>query len=94
MKVDEEFVRKVAQVARLELTDDEVKKFVPQLQEIVKLFSELQQVDVEGVKPSFQPLPIQPHMREDIPTPCLKQKEALKNSSFNKDGYFMGPKAV
>lgn len=92
--VDEELVKHVAKVARLELTDKEVKKFVPQLKEIIETFSQLQEVDIKDIEPSFQPIKIDVNMRDDEVKESLSQEDALKNSKFNKEGYFQGPKAV
>ena len=94
MKVDKELIEKVASVARLKLTDSEIKKFVPELKEVLDYFSELDKVNVKDVKPSFQPVEIKNFMREDKVEKSLSQEEALKNTSNKKDGYFKGPKAV
>ncbi len=94
INVDKEFVKHVAEVARLKLTDKEVEKFVPQMKEIIDTFSKLQEVDVEGVEPSFQPIAIDENLREDKIEKSLSQEEALRNSKANKEGYFLGPKAI
>ena len=94
MKVDKELIRKVAGVARLELKDKEVEKFVPELKEILNAFSKVDEVDTKGVKPSFQPVEIKNVMREDKITESLSQEEALSNTEHKKNGYFKGPKAV
>lgn len=94
MKVDKELITHVAEVARLNLTDEEIKKFIPQVKEILELFSKLDEVDTKGVDPSFQPVEIKNVLREDNPGGCLTQKEALSLSEHKKDGYFKGPKAV
>ena len=94
MKVDEKLIKHVADVARLNLTDEEVKKFLPQLKEILDAFSKIDEVDTKGVKPSFQPVELKNVMRADKVEKCLTQKEALANTEHKKDGYFKGPKAV
>ena len=94
MKVDKELIEKVASLARLKLTDADIKKFQPQLKEILDVFSKLDEVDVKGVEPSFQPVELKNVIREDKIEPCLTQEMALKNSENKKDGYFKGPKAV
>ena len=94
MKVDKELIKHVASLARLELNDEEIKKFKPQLKEILDLFSELDKVDTNGIKPSFQPVKLKNHMRQDKISECLSNEEALENTEQKKDGYFKGPKAV
>ncbi|MBS3132389.1 Asp-tRNA(Asn)/Glu-tRNA(Gln) amidotransferase subunit GatC [Candidatus Woesearchaeota archaeon] len=94
MEINESLIRKVAEVARLELTDSEIKKFTPQLREALENFSKLQEVDTKGVKPSFQPVEIKNVLREDVPKQCLTQEQALSQTKHKKDGYFKGPKVV
>jgi len=93
MKVDEKLIKKVAQVARLELTDKEVKKFTPQLKEVLDFFSELDKIKVDE-EPSFQAIDLKNVMREDEIKECLSQEEALANTTHKKDGYFKGPKSM
>ncbi len=94
MRVDEDFIRKVAENARLKLTDQEIKEFVPQLKEVLEFFSKLDELDVSGLKPSMQPVELRNSLREDKVEPSLSQEDALKNAHHKKDGYFKGPRAV
>lgn len=94
MKIDREVIEHVAELARLKLSDKELKEFLPQLKEVLEAFSKIDEVDVKGVKPSFRPIELKNAMREDKATSCLSQEDALKNSPNTKDGYFKGPRAV
>ncbi|MBD3310765.1 Asp-tRNA(Asn)/Glu-tRNA(Gln) amidotransferase subunit GatC [Candidatus Woesearchaeota archaeon] len=94
VKVDEELVKKVSALARLNLTEAEVKEFVPQFSEILDAFSRLDEVDTKDADISFQPVEIKNIMREDKTEPSLEQEEALANTKHKKDGYFKGPRAV
>ena len=93
MKVDRELLQHVSDVARLNLTDREIDEFLPQLKEVLSAFSELKEVDTEGVVPSFQPVPLRDMLREDVKESSLSQKEALDGSE-HKNGYFKGPRAI
>ena len=94
MNIDKETLANVAKVARLELSDEELELFVPQMHDILSHFSKIQQADTEGVKPSFQPVPLRNKMRKDVPHECISSEVALKNSQNNHDGYFKGPRAL
>lgn len=94
MKLDKELIEHIAGLARLKLTDSEIKKFLPELKEILDAFSKLDQVNTDNVKPSFQPVELKNMLREDKIKPCLSQEKALSNSKEKKDGYFKGPMAV
>lgn len=94
MKVDKELIERVAAVARLELTDQEVEKFLGDFKEILDSFSTIDKCDTKGVEPSFQPVEIDNFMREDLVEESFPQEDALKNTKNKKDGYFKGPRAV
>jgi aspartyl-tRNA(Asn)/glutamyl-tRNA(Gln) amidotransferase subunit C len=93
MRVDKDLIRHVAGVARLNLTEKEVEEFIPQMEEVLGAFSQLMEVDTSGLSPSFQPVELKEHIREDVPEKCLTQEEALSNAE-HKDGYIKGPKAI
>ena len=94
MKIDKALIKHVASIARLNLTESEIKEFLPQLKEILSAFSKIKQVNTKNVKPSYHVVDIKNALREDIPKKCLDNKTALKNTRHKKDGYFMGPKVV
>ncbi len=92
--VDKELLLKVASNARLNLSEAEVKKFVPELKAVLEAFSKLDSLDVSREEPSFQPIPLQNVFREDKIGKCLSNEEALSNTKSKKDGYFKGPRVV
>ncbi len=94
MKIDKAPIEHIADVARLKLTEAEIKKFLPQLKEILGSFSKLDEVNTDNTKPSFHPAELKNMLREDETKPCLSQEEALSNSKEKKDGYFKGPMAI
>lgn len=94
MEVDRKLLEHVAEVARLKLNDEEIKKFLPQLEEALEFFSKLKEIDTTNVKPSFQPVELKNAMREDQEEKCLSQDDALSLTEHKKDGYFKGPRAV
>lgn len=92
--VDRKTVEKVAEAARLDLSEKELKEFSGDLAEILSAFKTLQKADTRGVEPSFQPLPMQNVLREDRVEKGLSQKQALANARLKEKGYFKGPRAV
>ena len=94
MNIDNELIRHVADVARLELTDAEIATFQPQLKEILEAFSKLDEVQADDLKPSFHPVELKNALREDKSGECLPNETALANTTHKKDGYFKGPKVV
>ena len=94
MKIDKELIKKVATNARLNLTEAEIKEFIPQLKEIINNFEIINKAPTKNIEPSFQPLEIKNITREDKTEPCLSQEDILKNSKHKSNGYFKGPKAL
>ncbi len=94
MEVTKEIISHVANLARLELTEDEIDKFTPQMKEIIEAFSQLAGENTSGINPSFHPIDIRNFSREDKVKDSLTQQQALDNAEHKKDGYFKGPKAV
>jgi len=93
MKLDEDLVKHVAKVARLELTKNEIKEFLPQLKEVLDAFSEISKLKTTE-EPSFQPVEIKDVLRDDKVVGSLSQEQALMNTKHKKNGYFKGPRAI
>ncbi len=94
MEISRELISRVAENAKLDLTEEEIREFTPQLKEVLEFFSEIDKADTKGIEPSMQPVEIRNVMREDKRGESLSQEEALSNTEHKKDGYFKGPKAV
>ena len=94
MNIDKKTIQKVAKNARLELTEQEIKEFLPQIKEVLNAFSKLKEVSSNNLEPSFQPIEVKNIIREDKIESCLTQEQALQNTQHKKEGYFKGPKTI
>lgn len=97
VEVTKELIKKVAQNARLSLTEEELERFVPQIKEIIlDSFNKLDEFDAAGIKPSFQPIEMSNKFRKDEVKKGITQEEALLNviAKLKEEGYFKGPKAM
>ena len=94
MDIDESLIRRVAKVARLDLSNQEVRAFIPQFKEILEHFSLLREADVSGIQPVFHPVEIEGRERKDEPKTGLTNEEALSLTPHRQDGYFKGPKVM
>ncbi len=92
--LDENTVRHVAKLARIALTDEEVKNFAKDFESILSAFKSLQKVDTTNVPPSFHSIELKDELREDKPESCLSQKVALSNTKLKENSFFKGPRAV
>lgn len=84
----------VANLARLELTDEEKAVFQPQLETIVKYVEKISAVDVEGVEPMMHGRPLVNAFREDVVKPSLDREVALANAPAKVGDEFLLPKIV
>ena len=91
MKID---VGYVAELARLELTDEEKAVFQPQLENIVKYVEKISSVDVEGVEPMMHGRPLVTAFREDAVRPSMDREDALGNAPARVGEEFLLPKIV
>ena len=92
--LDKETVERIASLARLTLSEDEVKRFSKELSAVLEAFRVLQKVDTSGISPSFHPINLKERTREDKIEKSLSQREALSNTRNEEEGYFKGPKVV
>jgi aspartyl-tRNA(Asn)/glutamyl-tRNA(Gln) amidotransferase subunit C len=91
---DKKTVQKVAEVARLKLSESELEKFSKDLDSILEAFKSMQAADTRDAKPTFQPVGVKNVLRDDSVEKSLPQAEALKNARQREKGYFRGPRAV
>ena len=90
LAIDRELLERVARVARLELTDEELEKFTDQLRVILEAFKELDEVDTDGVEPSFHPQELKNVLREDEAKPW--DWDPLSNTGHREGRNFKGPR--
>ena len=87
-------VRYVANMARLNLTDDEVVEFQSQLDHIVDHFNQIRSLEVDDVEPMAHATPIQNVFREDVVQPGLDRDVILNNAPEQSAGLVMVPTIV
>ena len=91
MKID---VSYVAELARLELTEEEKATFQPQLESIVEYVDKISSVDVEGVLPMMHGRELVNVFREDVVGESLSAETALANAPARTGDEFLRPKIV
>ena len=101
MKVTEKDVTYVADLAHLELTDQERQRMLKDLNSVLNYIDHLNELDTTNVPPMAQ---ISDELsgggksavswREDVPVPCLPHSEALKNAPVTDGEFFKVPKVI
>ena len=92
VKVDEKLVKEIASLARLDLTEEETKTFIPQFQDILKYFSILNELDTENVPPAYLSSANKSVTREDEIEPSVPTKDFLANAPVAQDEYVVIPR--
>jgi aspartyl-tRNA(Asn)/glutamyl-tRNA(Gln) amidotransferase subunit C len=87
-------VRYTANLARLNLSEDEAAKFQAQLSQVLDYVEKLKAVDVTGVEPMAHANPVFNVVREDEPRDWFTPKEALANAPRQANGLFAVPKVI
>ncbi len=94
MSVDQAAVRRIARLARIAVTDDEVPHLQAEINAILAFVEDLGAVDVEGVEPMTSVIPMKLPMREDVVTDGEIEPLVLANAPLTEDGFFLVPKVV
>jgi aspartyl-tRNA(Asn)/glutamyl-tRNA(Gln) amidotransferase subunit C len=97
MKITDEEVRRVAELAALALRDDEVERMAKDLDSILSHIDKLSELDLTGVEPMAQVLfdaEETATLREDRERPSLTNAEALQNAPVSGSGFFKVPRVI
>jgi aspartyl-tRNA(Asn)/glutamyl-tRNA(Gln) amidotransferase subunit C len=97
MRLSEEEVRYVADLANLNLREDELRKMTAELGEVLTHIEKLNELDTAGVEPMAQVLYDAGEtatLREDCDSPGLGSDAALANAPLASGGFFKVPKVI
>ena len=98
MPINQSDIEKVAQLAHLELADEELKTFGPQIAEIVNYVEQLNEIDTTNVEPAIGGLTLEGEktdtVRPDEVRGSLGQQTALAEAPDPASGHFRVPKVL
>ena len=94
MSVDTATVRRIAHLARIAVTDDEVEPLKDELNGILAFVEQLSEVNVDGVEPMTSVTPMVMKKREDVVTDGGIADDIVKNAPATEDHFFLVPKVV
>ena len=95
MFIDEKITLKIANLAKLELTDQEIKEYSKDLTNILKWMEELKEVDVSNVQPVTSVTENELYEREDNAYKnTVEQEKILLNAPEKVGEYFSVPKVI
>ena len=91
MSFDLELVKKVARLARLDLSYADLGRAQQQLSAIFDYVDQVRQLNTEGVEELAHPLPVRNVFRPDEPAPSLPVDDAMRNAPARSGNYFGVP---
>lgn len=84
----------IANLARLNLSEDEQRKFGEQLSKVLQHVDKLRELDVDGIEPTAHTAPVFDVTRDDVARPGLSREDALANAPKRTDDQFLVTKVV
>lgn len=87
-------VRRIAHLARLEVSEAQAQQTLAQLNDIFAMIERMQRVATEGVEPMAHPLGGEQRLREDVVTERDQREDHLRNAPAHADGLFLVPKVI
>jgi aspartyl-tRNA(Asn)/glutamyl-tRNA(Gln) amidotransferase subunit C len=86
-----EEVRHIAELAKLELTEEEQVRFLEQLSAVLDYAAQLRAVDTSAIPPTATVLPLRTVLRDDVVKPSLTREDLLANAPEQEAGCFRVP---
>ncbi|HEX7810827.1 MAG TPA: Asp-tRNA(Asn)/Glu-tRNA(Gln) amidotransferase subunit GatC [Burkholderiales bacterium] len=87
-------VKRIAHLARIEITEGEAELTLGQLNDIFVMIERLQSVDTRGIEPMSHPLGGGQRLREDMAAAVDVRNAALRNAPAQQEGLFLVPKVI
>ena len=94
MKIDRERILRVAELARLELTEEEKAEFADQLSDIISYVEKINELDTESVEPTDHIVELANVLREDEVRESIDRSELEKIAPRFEDGHFVVPRII
>jgi len=94
LKITKEDVIQTADLARLEINEEELERFSEQLGHILEYIEGLNELDTTDIEPTSHVLDLSTLLREDVVKQIITSKEALRNAPESEDDFFVVPKVI
>ena len=92
--MDQETVRTICYLARLEIDQNKSQKIQKDLETIIELIGGLQSIDTTNVEPLYSPLEMTALKHEDMEISDNNKEKFLKNAPASNEDYFLVPRVV
>tara|TARA_B100000214_G_scaffold182784_1_gene131848 strand:- start:55 stop:342 length:288 start_codon:yes stop_codon:yes gene_type:complete len=93
-KISSSDVRKVAHLARLELSEDQIEIYTEQIEKILSYVDQLQEINTENIPPTTRAVEVVNAMREDLVEVNCSREELLNQAPQREGDFFRVPKIL
>lgn len=94
MPISFDEVQHVAKLARLDLTEDELRTFQGELNALLGHFQDLDELDVTGIEPKPHAVSLFNVWADDLVMPGLDREDVLRNAPKTRAGLFVVPTII
>ncbi len=94
MALDNETIKTIAGLARLEIADDEVERYRSGISNILDLVEQMDAVDTSGIEPMTHPFDATLRLREDKVTEKNQREKFQTIAPNSQDGLYLVPKVI
>lgn len=92
--IDKGIIKKVSQLARIEMSDEELPAYAAQLDEILAYFNTLKEQDTDRVEPSVHAIDLKGPVRHDAAEPSPPRDVLMGNTRHSDKGFYIVPKII
>lgn len=94
MALDQNQIRDIAELSRLQIDDDQIAAYQQNLSNILALVDQLAAVDTQGVEPMAHPLDATQRLRADVVTESNQREHFQAIAPQTEQGHYLVPKVV
>ncbi len=94
MALDREDVKNIAQLARLELSEESIGQYQTELSSILELVEQMNAVNTDNVQPLAHPTDAVQRLRSDVVTESNQREKYMACAPAQENGLFLVPKVI
>lgn len=92
--MDKNTINKLTHLSKLSIPDSDIDELTNNLENILKLISEIDAAPTDGMEPMAHPLDFNQPLREDKSIKDINRSENQNDTSKTKDGYYIVPRII
>lgn len=93
-EITKEEVRRIAKLAKLEFSEEELETFSQEFARIVKFVEKINELNTENIEPSPYPIPMENLPRPDVLIEYKEKERLLNNAPKRKGNFIVVPKVI